>query len=194
MPNVPDQRPRLSKTELQARLRPFRIDRTQYPVIVVGIRGYYKNSMGAPAVNDRGIYDDALFLDSDHAMVAFNGNTDPSSFKAGSGSGAAKGMASLNPGAWFAHKFDFHKGQYLALCQRAGDVTVTRDGAPPYQDTGMFGINIHRGGYNSTSSQGCQTVHPAQWQSFIELSQDQAKRYFGTRWKSRVIPYVLLEA
>lgn len=193
MPNVPEQRPRLSRAALQARLQPFQIDRVEHPLIIVGIRGYYKNTMGAPAVNDRGIYDDALFVDSDHATVAFNGNTDPSSYKPGFGTGATKGMASLNPGAWFVHKFDLHKGQYLALCQRAGEVTVTRDGTPPYQDTGMFGINIHRGGYNGTSSQGCQTVHPAQWTSFIELSLDQAKRYFGNRWKSRVIPYVLLE-
>lgn len=192
MPNIPAERPRLSKAELQVRLQPFEIDRTQYPLIIVGIRGYYKNSMGAPAVNDRGIYDDALFIDSDQATVAFNGNTDPSSYRPGTGRGSSKGMASLNSGAWFVHKFDLHKGQYLALCQRAGDVSVTRDGNPPYEDVGMFGINIHRGGYNGTSSEGCQTVHPAQWNSFIALAQDQAKRYFGSGWKSRVIPYVLL--
>lgn len=192
MPIAPPERPRLSSTELRELIAPFGIDRACFPVVVIGVRGYYKNSMGAPNVNDRGLYDDAIFLDSVQATVAFNGNTDPSSYRTGRGTGAAKGMASLNPGAWFVHRFDHHKGQYLALCQRAGGVTVTRDGTPPYEDTGLFGINIHRGGYNGTSSEGCQTIHPAQWDSFIALVVDQAKRYFGTRWKSQVIPYVLL--
>jgi hypothetical protein len=190
---VPKERPRLSSTELRTRISKFEIDRSQYPVVVVGIRGYYKHSMGAPGVNDRGIYDDAIFIESAQAMVAFNGNTDPSRSRPGSGTGSRKGMASLNPGAWFVHRFDKHKGQYPALCQRAGPVTVTRDGNPPYQDTGMFGINIHRGSFTSTSSEGCQTIHPTQWESFIATVQDQARRYFPENWRSKTIPYVLLE-
>jgi len=189
----PDEKPRLSSTELRAMLRPYGIDRATYPVVVIGIRGFYRNSMGAPGVNVRGIYDDAIFIDSDQVTAAFNGNTDPSKIRKGRGSGREKGMASLNPGAWFVHKFDTHKNKYLALCQRAGEVTVTRDGSPPYQDTGAnFGINIHRGGYSGTSSEGCQTIHPDQWASFIGLAQDQARRYFGAVWRRKVIPYVLL--
>lgn len=194
MPIAPSERPRLSSTELRERIASYGIDRNKHPLVVIGMRGYYKNTMGAPGVNDRGIYDDAIFIDSAQATVAFNGNTDPSSYRAGSGIGSTKGMASLNPGAWFVHRFDLHKGQYLALCQRAAKVTVTRDGTPPYQDTGLFGINIHRGGYKGTSSEGCQTIHPAQWNSFITLAVDQARRYFGPTWKSQVIPYVLLLA
>ncbi len=193
MANVPTERPRLTSTELRNRIAPFAIDREKYPVVVVGIRGYYKNSMGAPGVNDRGIYDDAIFIESAQVMSAFNANTDPSKYRGGIGSGTRKGMASLNAGAWFVHRFDKHKGQYLALCQRAGSVTVTRDGNPPYPDTGMFGINIHRGSYNSTSSEGCQTIHPKQWDSFIATAQDQVRRYFPASWKSKTIPYVLLE-
>lgn len=192
MPTTPGERPRLSSAELRNRIAPFGIDRSRYPVVVVGIRGYYKNSMGAPGVNDRGIYDDALFIESPQIMVAYNGNTDPASYRAGSGTGSTKGMATLNPGAWFVHRFDKHKGQYLALCQRAGPVNVTRDGNPPYLDTGMFGINIHRGGYNSTSSEGCQTVHPTQWDSFIATIQDQVRRYFPANWRTVTVPYILL--
>ena len=192
MPNVPAEKPRLSASELRARIAPFAIDRSVHPVVVVGIRGYYRNSMGAPAVNDRNLYDDAIFIESAQGMMAYNGNTDPSRYRPGSSTGAAKGMASLDPGAWFVHTFDKHKGQYLALCQRAGPVTVTRDGDPPYQDTGYFGINIHRGAYNTTSSEGCQTIHPGQWDSFIAVAADQARRYFGARWQKQVIPYVLL--
>lgn len=189
---IPAERPRLSSTELRRRIAPFDIDRSKYPVIVVGIRGYYKNSMGAPGVNDRGIYDDAIFIESAQVMAAYNGNTDPSSYRSGSRAGSTKGMASLNPGAWFVHRFDMHKGQYLSLCQRAGAVTVTRDGNPPYQDTGWFGINIHRGSYNSTSSEGCQTIHPAQWDSFIATAIDQVRRYFPNNWRNKTVPYVLL--
>jgi lysozyme len=102
-------------------------------------------------------------------------------------------MATLKTGIWFVHRFDLHRGKYLALCQRAGDVSVTRDGVPPYDDTGMFGINIHKGGYNTTSSEGCQTIHPSQWESFIALATDQAKRFFGDKWKKTTVPYVLVE-
>jgi hypothetical protein len=91
------------------------------------------------------------------------------------------------------HQFDLHRQKYLALCQRAGPVTVTRDGDPPYPDQGYFGINIHRGGYGTTGSEGCQTILPDQWDSFIALAVDQAKRYHGRTWKAAVIPYVLVE-
>lgn len=191
--NVPSTTPRLAAAALREQIAAFGVDRGVHPVVVVGIRGYYKDTMGAPGVNDRGIYDDALFLDSPDAFVAFNGNTDPSAYRAGQGTGANKGMASLNPGLWYAHGFGQHKGKYLALCQRLGEVTVTRDGNPPYTDTGYFGINIHKGGYQTTSSEGCQTIHPDQWNGFISLVTDQAKRYHGTRWDKVVIPYLLID-
>jgi hypothetical protein len=192
-PIAPTGKPRLASAALEALLAPFAIDRVLHPLVVVGLRGYYRDSLGAPGVNDRGIYDDALFVHSPSAMAAFNGNTDPTAYRKGSGTGGTKGMASLDPGAWFVHQFDLHRGSYLALCQRAGPVTVTRDGDPPYQDQGYLGINIHRGGYRTTGSEGCQTIVPDQWEAFIALAVDQAKRYHGATWRKAVIPYVLLE-
>ncbi|HEV2840304.1 MAG TPA: hypothetical protein VGW39_03180 [Chthoniobacterales bacterium] len=191
----PASRPQLSRADLAAKLAPFGLDRTKHPLIVVGIRGYYRDTMGAPGVNDRGIYDDAIFIDAGENFVAFNGNTDPSKFRPGEGfSEATKGIASLDPGAWLVHRFDKHKGEYLALCQRAGKVTVTRDGKKEnYKDTGEFGINIHRGSFNGTSSLGCQTIHPDQWEGFIGLAVDLARRFHGEKWKQVVIPYVLME-
>jgi hypothetical protein len=190
---LPAGKPRLSTDELLEMLQPFNLDRDKYLVILVGVRGYYRDTMGAPGVNDRGIYDDAMFLHTPSVTAAFNANTDPSRFKKGSGTGATKGMASLKSGAWYVHTFDLHRSRYLALCQRAGEVTVIRDGTPPYPCTGNYGINIHRGGYHQTSSLGCQTIHPTQWESFITLAVDQAKRYYGAKWKETIIPYILTE-
>lgn len=164
-------------------------------MIVVGIRGYYLNSMGRPGVNDRGIYDDAIFIHSPSVFAAFNGNTDPSRRRPGTGRGAAKGMAVLDPGTWFVHRLAKHRGRYLALCQRAGAVSVTRDGIQEdYADRGEnFGINIHRGGSASTSSEGCQTIPPSQWDTFIQLVLSEVKRYCAGPWPRVVVPYVLLD-
>jgi len=190
---VPETRPRLSSAKLHELIAPFGIDRQKYPLVVVGIRGYYKDTMGKPGVNDRGIYDDAIFIDSPCVTAAYNGNTDPSRYRPGYGTGPQKGMASLKPGCYYAHQFGMHKGQYLALVQTAGPVVVIRDGDPPYEDKGFFGINIHRGGMQGTSSEGCQTIYPPQWESFIALAIDQAQRFYGTTWRTHIIPYVLLE-
>jgi lysozyme len=57
----------------------------------------------------------------------------------------------------------------------------------------MFGINIHRGGWNGTSSEGCQTIPPDQWPAFIATVTDQVKRLAGAGWRRETITYVLLE-
>jgi lysozyme len=197
---IPASRPRLSAAELHKRIEPLGIDRMKYPFVIVGIRGYYKNTMGAPGINDRGIYDDAIFIDSPLATAAFNGNTDPSGFRPGVGfSEDKKGMASLKPGVYYAHKFGRHKGLYPALVQMRwnkhgiGQVAVIRDGDPPYLDVGWFGINIHRGGERTTGSAGCQTLPPSQWDAFYRLAEDSAKRCGGATWREKIVPYVLLE-
>jgi lysozyme len=128
-------------------------------VVVLAIRGYYENSMGAKGANDRGIYDDALFIqDLKGNVTNWNGNTDPSIFR--------KRIATLVPGVW---KFETglhgisRPNPYPAF--RQGErFTVYRDEVG--QDAGFFGINLHRGGYGTTSSEGCQTVPPAQWDAF----------------------------
>ena len=191
---VPAARPRMSRAELTAVVR-RRLPGVLFEgrMTIVGVRGYYSDTMGIPGVNDRGIYDDAIFIVAPDAFMAFNANTDPSRGRKGSGRGANKGMAQLVPGVWPVYRFDLHSGQYLALCQRAGPVTVLRDGSPDYADRGMFGINIHRGGVRTTSSEGCQTIPPAQWPAFIAAAQDQAKRLHGASWKAETYTYVLLE-
>jgi len=195
--NFPTSRPRLSASKLITMVSHQGINFSDHPLIIAGIRGYYKTTMGDPTGNDSGIYDDAIFILTANMMAAFNGNTDPSKRRAGHGfAPATKGMARLQPGAWLAYKFAQHAGPstppYDAICQRAGDVTVLRDGTPDYLDTGSFGMNIHKGQRNSTSSEGCQTIYPDQWLAFIISAQEQGKRIFGSKWKSTTIPYVLM--
>jgi hypothetical protein len=187
---LPPSKPRITTVELHARL-PV-IDRIKWPVIVVGIRGYYQDSMGKVDQNDRGMYDDCLAIDSPSVTSAFNGNTDPGAVRKGKGFGAGKGMASLKAGVYYAHRVGIHKagkpGAHQALIQVQGPVTVVRDGDPSYEESGYFGINIHRGGITRTNSEGCQTVPPSQWDAFIATLKDQLSRYSQT-----TVPYILLE-
>ncbi len=181
---IPATTPRLSSADLAQRIANagHRIDRARFPIVVVGIRGYYRDSMGKAGANDRGIYDDALFVQTPNATVAFNGNTDPSVYR--------PAIATLEPGLYRAHRLGLHKG-YRALSQQNGPVRVSRDGG--VCESGFFGINIHRGGAKSTSSEGCQTVPPLQWPAFIGLLESEARRLFGAEWQTRTIPYALLE-
>jgi hypothetical protein len=137
---------------------------------VAAFRAYYRDSMGAPGVNDTGIYDDALFIVTPTHFSAWNANTDPSRY--GWNAGAGKFMARLKPGCYrfrrLKHKMNSPNG-YMAFGQGSNVVTVERirkDGTIAMTETGCYGINLHRGGNNGTSSEGCQTVPPAQWPDF----------------------------
>lgn len=200
MPSIlpPQGRPELAPSDMARRIGGLGIDLVQHPLVVVGIRGHFA-AAGASPLNERNIYDDALFLYSPSLGICrgFNGNTDPSGYRPGVGARAAKGLAVLNPGVWYAYRFDIHgsrKAPHEAICQRAAEVVVTRDGSPPYIDRGWFGINIHRGGFYTTSSEGCQTIPPEQWGEFIQTAQEAAQRMFGSAWRQRTIPYALLDA
>jgi hypothetical protein len=153
---------------------------------ILGRRGYYRDSMGAPGRNDRNLYDDAIAVyfpaEGERAEVyqTFNANTDPSR--------EAPGIAVLKPGVW-RYQLGIHNlskppaERYPALVQ-ADEVTVGRDDRG--EDTGWFGINIHRGGYTTTSSLGCQTIWPGQWSAFFKLVRvEMHARALAT------IPYVL---
>lgn len=190
-------RPQISATNLEILLQPFQDQLQHYPLTIIGIRGFFP-SAGPTGENDRNIYDDAIILRVPKLGVlsAFNGNTDPTRVHQGWGtSEQTRGMAVLKTGLWSVYRFDVHHGSqsHDAICQRAGKVTVMRDGNPPYADTGNFGINIHRGGYTKTSSLGCQTIPPAQWDEFYGLACGAAKQLWGMAWKNKVVAYVLLE-
>lgn len=181
---VPTSRPRQSRVDTE---KIAAVHGVTDAVILIGIRGYYQDTMGKPGVNDRGIYDDAIILISPSAYVTFNANVDPSIYR--------PRIATLVPGV-YRYKLGIHglskprARQYRALVQ-AAKVTVRRDRAGTsagLTDTGFFGINIHRGGAASTSSLGCQTIHPAQWPAFIATVQQELARYAQT-----TVPYILIE-
>lgn len=140
------------------------------------------DTMGAVGKNDRGIYDDAIFIDSPEMTASFNANTDPSVYRAG--------IAVLKANNVYLYKIGMHnmKAPYEALRQ-FGRVTVIRDGGNEVTDTAKapFYIDIHKGGYKTTSSLGCQTIHPTQWVSFLESVKSQIKKNGQS-----VIPYVLI--
>jgi lysozyme len=180
MPILPQSRPQ-QKREISEKM--IRSAGVTDQVVLLGIRGYYLDSMGEKGKNDRGIYDDAIFVVSPSTYSTFNANTDPSIFRAG--------IAVLKTGV---HRFKKGNhgisrpdGGYPALrpANREESLPVTRDGSG---DSMGIAINLHRGSYNSTSSAGCQTIYPAQWDSFINLVYGEMNRY-----SQKTIPYVLTE-
>ena len=176
-------RPKLSATEARAIVAGINPAIAKRPVIILGIRGYYLRTMGDPKRNDRGIYDDAIFVLGSGTFASYNANTDPSIYR--------RGIASLCAGVWDVYRLAKHKGQYMALCQRGGPVHITRDGKG--QEVGYFGINIHKGSRSSTSSEGCQTIYPDQWPEFIGRVTGLVKAVYGKDWQKVNIPYVLVE-
>lgn len=101
-----------------------------------------------------------------------------------------KGTAILKPGQYrSAYKIGYHKGKYKALCQ-AKSLPVYRDGNkddkfdlnPISIDKGIFGINIHKAGENSTLvdgwSYGCQVFSKSiDFSSFMRLVERSASIY-----------------
>jgi lysozyme len=176
---IPNSRPQQAKEKTLAMVIKARIEDL---VCLVGIRGYYSETF-QPSGNQRGIYDDAIILLSPSVHATFNANTDPSVFK--------KGIAVLKTGV---HRFRKGNhgisklgGGYPALrpSNAKEQLPVTRDGEG---DSMGIAINIHKGGYNTTSSFGCQTIYPSQWDGFINLVYSEMNRY-----NQKTIPYLLVE-
>jgi lysozyme len=192
---LPNGRPKLTKEQAIGYLSAFNL--TEYPVKLLGIRGYYKDTMGKPDTNEVGIYDDAQFIMSGAIFMPFNGNVDPS--KNGDKIATLKAHGRINPDGSitvanpepYLYKIGMHnmKAPYEALRQ-FGRITVIRGGkeetdtaAAPYY------IDIHKGGFGTTSSLGCQTIPPAQWPEYLTNVKQQLKKF-----NQVIIPYILLES
>lgn len=178
---IPKNRPRIERKTTEKLLASRKVSD---PVCLVGIRGYYRDSMGAKGVNDVGMFDDALVVVSPNVHAAFNGNVDPT--RLGWNPKVRKPMAQLKPGV-YRYKLGKHglrtKSPYKALVQ-AEPVTVLRGDK---EETGWFGINIHAAG-RTTSSEGCQTVPRAggQWDALITLVETEMRRN-----NAKTLSYVL---
>lgn len=163
-------------TKLWERLRAIHeyMANKRFPSLI-GIRGFEFDG------NKRDIYDDVIFIILPKTILPYLANVDPSY--------TAQGIASLEPGMWHYKKgkHGYHSGHpYDALVQ-ASPVTVKRDGIFERPETGMFAINIHKGGLTTTGSLGCQTVHPMHWDSFITTVYEEMDR-FGVN----EVPYILV--
>jgi lysozyme len=151
---VPSSRPNLSIVDARKLMAAYGLTDT---VLLIGIRGYCDK----PGKNTRGAFDDAIALLSPRTFKTFNANTDPSAF--------GGRLAVLQPGVWTFKKGIHHPGTpnaYPCLVQ-ADAVTVLRDNG--IRETGEFYIHIHHGGFNTTTSEGCQTIYRGQWDEFHAL-------------------------
>jgi lysozyme len=181
----PPSRPRLTDTEARAILAANGVHASK-EVAVLAKRGYYLDTMGKKGENDRGIYDDAIAIVGPEVFAAFNGNTDPSVFR--------KNIATLIPGVHEykpgLHGVSFNKPGYpypaFIPATPGKRVPVRRDGQAG-ASVGVA-INIHRGSRTTTSSLGCQTIPPDQWDLFRDLLNGQLRRM-----GQKTFRYVLVE-
>lgn len=143
-----------------------------YDVNIVGVR----NNQSQIADKVTNVFDDCLTMtfkdeSGDWKFYCWNATTDPGK-KGVQQFRNSKGVARLVPNQYRAvYKIDKHQGKYDALCQRGGNVTVFRDSdrnlvfEEKKTDIGMFGINIHKAGQDSTWvenwSEGCQVFKKA---------------------------------
>lgn len=171
-----------------------------YDVNIVGICN------NAPSVADKvtNVFDDHLtisFKDENGVWQSYcwRATTDPGK-KGVQQFGNKKGVARLVPNQYRGvYMIDKHGGKYTALCQRGGNVTVYRDADRNLEfdesklDTGMFGINIHKAGQDSTWvddwSHGCQVFKRVKdFDQFMSICQ-KARKIWGNRFS-----YTLLES
>jgi lysozyme len=183
----PTSKPQATLEQIEKIIEPYksRLKKSDQ-VILVGVRAYYRDSMGTTGRNDYGMYDDALFWVAPSALGAYNANTDPS--RLGWNPNAQKFMARLRAGCWRYIEWK-HKQQYWAFGQGSNKVAVDRvkeDGTVAKTETGVFGINVHRGGSKGTSSEGCVTLVPNQWEQF----KDQGY-YLLDRFDQDEFPFIL---
>lgn len=137
-------------------------------------------------------FDDIFYLINGEEMHIYTGTTNPGVYWQYHFDLKKEGVAVLKPGQyvdkWTLGK---HHGEYEAWTQ-ALPVTVYRDAdkdgkseATSNEDTGIFGINIHRANekWKSTVidkwSAGCQVFNdPLEYAQFIALSHESAQKFF----------------
>ena len=171
-----------------------------FDVNIVGIR----NNTPSVAKKVTNVFDDLITISFKNEkgiweFYCWNATTDPGK-KGVEKFTNKKGVARLVPnqyrGVWMVDK---HQGKYDALCQRLGNVTVFRDANKNMTydenvtDAGMFGINIHKAGQDSTWvddwSHGCQVFKRVKdFDVFMKICKN-ASKIHGNKFS-----YTLLES
>ena len=171
-----------------------------FDVNIVGVR----NNTPSVAKKVTNVFDDFLTISfkdekGNWQFYCLNATTDPGK-KGVEKFTNKKGVARLVPnqyrGVWMVDK---HQGKYDALCQRLGNVTVFRDANKNMiydenvTDAGMFGINIHKAGQDSTWvddwSHGCQVFKRVKdFDVFMKICK-KASKIHGNKFS-----YTLLES
>ena len=164
---IPHSRPKMSRENISRILSHTVPPNELNPNLayIVGIRGYYLNTMGKRGENDINVYDDAAFVISPDEFHSYNANTDPSFVKR-----KGRFLAKINLGVYTFYR-DYHlrsRGKskmYEALRMYPEGVWIacTRNGKP---STCGF-INFHYGSNRPqnwvTWSDGCQTIPKTQY-------------------------------
>lgn len=168
--------------------RGYRMLSRPFELNVIGIRVNYNT----PNVFDDSIH--VLFTDNtgQQRVISWPATTDPGTYWLQNPMNA-QGTAILKPGQYTgSHALGMHRGQYLALVQ-VRPVTVVRDfnrdGNADYQsgreETGLFGINIHRALSSGTTkkidsySAGCQVFANAEDFGVLLQLAERHKQLYG---------------
>ena len=155
----------------------------QWPTLhIVGVRS---------KANEKNKFDDQIYLINGPLQQIFSCTTNPGTHWLKNLLNP-KGTAVLKPGQYVdTWKLGLHQGKYEALVQRK-PVTVYRDGDKDdtaeeqgKEDTGLFGINIHRANPSAISSiidkwsAGCQVLNnPKEFSILIETCKQSKKDAF----------------
>ena len=171
-----------------------------YDVNIVGVR----NNAPSVAKKVTNVFDDFITISfKDEKGVwqfyCWNATTDPGK-KGVMEFHNNKGVARLIPNQYrTTWAVDLHQGKYEALCQRLAKVKVWRDAnknllfEETVTDEGMFGINIHKSGTDSTWvenwSEGCQVFKRVKdFNEFMKICK-KASKIHGNKFS-----YTLLES
>jgi len=172
-----------------------------YDVNIVGIRN---STTGQKVTN---VFDDTITIsfkdaNGDWQFYQWAATTDPGKksmlewHKMGITGGCARLVANQYRSTW---TIDKHQGKYDALCQRLANVEVYRDADFDLEydedkvTAGMYGINIHKAGQDSTWvenwSAGCQVFKRVKdFDAFLKICK-KAKTIHGNKFS-----YTLLES
>lgn len=134
------------------------------PVVLLAVRGYFRDSMGKVGENDKGIFDDAAFLVSPRGVWAYNFNVDPSRDRKRIAQYKAPQAVSFKQGI---HGHSKPKARRYRAFEQVSKAHIHRHAVG--KDYGDFSMNIHRGSKSGgTSSAGCCTVpYGKQWDDFF---------------------------